>query len=109
MTPGPWRWMNTTSLVGDHGRRPAVLTGIDLRQRDGDGRLRELDIDSDDARLIEAAPDLLACVEAELALHDKMDVEQRDRDPVVYGIRQQFHGKRIAAARAAVAKARGVR
>lgn len=59
-TPGPWRWMNSNSLVGDHGRRPAVLTGVDIRQRGEDGRLRSLEVDSSDARLIAAAPDLLA-------------------------------------------------
>jgi hypothetical protein len=25
-TPGPWRWMSSSALVGDHGRRPVVIT-----------------------------------------------------------------------------------
>lgn len=25
-TPGPWRWLNTDSLVADHGKRNAIIT-----------------------------------------------------------------------------------
>ncbi len=65
-TPGPWRWLDSRSLVGDHGRRPAVLTARENRQRDAaTSLLVEFDPDSPDANLIAAAPDLLdACVSA---------------------------------------------
>jgi hypothetical protein len=61
-TKGPWRWMSDQALVGDHGRRPVVLTGGadgSLLTRGEDGRLRDLAADEANARLIAAAPDLL--------------------------------------------------
>jgi hypothetical protein len=53
--------MNFETLVGDHGRRPVVLTNspIGLATRDNDGRLCNLSPDHPNARLIAAAPDLL--------------------------------------------------
>jgi hypothetical protein len=62
-TPGPWRWLGNHSLVGNHGRRPAVLTARELKQRNpADGLLVDFDPESPDAPLMEAAPSLLAAV-----------------------------------------------
>jgi len=63
-TPGPWRWMNNEALVADHGRRRAILTADGFETCGDDGRLRPLDIDEPNARLIAAAPDLLTFVRA---------------------------------------------
>ncbi len=59
-TPGPWRWLGP-SLIGDHGRRPAILCGgqAGVVTRGEDGRLRPIEGDDPNARLIAAAPDLL--------------------------------------------------
>jgi hypothetical protein len=43
-TPGPWRWMNRRTLVGDHGPRPVVLAcdgKMEIRHKDS-GMLVEL-------------------------------------------------------------------
>lgn len=80
-TPGPWRWIDTDSLVGDHGKRPVVLSPcveslgqyamIGTRAA-GSGLLRRLYPDDPNAALIAAAPtalrELLAyCEELERA------------------------------------------
>lgn len=65
-TPGPWRWMNEEALVADYGRRRAILTSnwtaFGLQTCGEDGLLRTLDIHEPNARLMAAAPDLLAVV-----------------------------------------------
>lgn len=72
-TSGPWRWLSGESLVGDHSHRPVVLTARDLRMRNEEGRLVPNNPDGADARLIEAAPDLLAALEAVAALAIECD------------------------------------
>ncbi len=58
---GPtWHWLGNYSLVSNYGRRPAVLTGRDLKQCDpATGLLKPFDPESLDGRLIATAPDLL--------------------------------------------------
>ncbi len=68
-TPGPWRWMNNEALVADHGQRRAILTAEGLQTCGGDGRLRLLDIDEPNARLIALAPDLYDALKR-LVVHD---------------------------------------
>jgi hypothetical protein len=91
-TPGPWRWLSADTLVGDHGHRPVVLTrwrkGLAQRDPEG-GLLRTFDPDSPDARLIAAAPDLLAALKVVTNTDDHADPEVR------------------ATVRAAIAKAEG--
>ena len=68
-TPGPWAWQSFgcgNLLIAQHGRRPVVLGAItDLEKHcapamNKDGRLELVDPDHPNARLIAAAPDLLA-------------------------------------------------
>lgn len=72
-TPGPWAWqrLGELCLVGQHGRRPIVLTTLQrnaqLCVRDERGVLKPLDPDHPDARLIAAAPDLLEAARAAVA------------------------------------------
>lgn len=62
-TPGPWRWMGPNVLVGDHGHRPVVLTSRGpITTRTEGGRLGDLLPEHPNARLIAAAPDLLAAL-----------------------------------------------
>lgn len=66
-TPGPWRWMTAETLVGDHGRRPVVLTTTPLgglATGGNDGLLGRLSAEHPNARLIAAAPDLLKTTRA---------------------------------------------
>jgi len=65
-TPGPWRWMNAETLVGDHGRRPVVLTisPNGLATRATDGRLCILNAEHPNGRLIAAAPEGLELAKA---------------------------------------------
>ena len=66
-TPGPWAWRKVGKdyvLWGDHGHRPIVLDGKSLRVRNFDRCVMvPLEDDHPDARLIAAAPDLLAALE----------------------------------------------
>lgn len=76
MTPAPWRWIGKGAracLVGFHGRRPVVIDSISgedwgartiLAQRNGNGVLVPFDPDSDDGRVMAAAPELLAALRA---------------------------------------------
>lgn len=65
-TKGPWRWLGRDNLVGDHGRRPAVIGasrdehGNPCMRQQVDGRMVMFDPASADGKLIAAAPDLLA-------------------------------------------------
>jgi hypothetical protein len=66
-TPGPWRWMNDDTLVADHGRRRVIVTGGNcgaLQTCGSNGLLRHHSAEDENARLIAAAPDLLAVVRA---------------------------------------------
>lgn len=70
-TPAPWRWLSNDTLMGDHGRRPIVLTSrTPMKQRDERGLLVEFDPNSADGRLIAAAPDGFAAAELALAWID---------------------------------------
>lgn len=79
-TPGPWRWLNADTLMGDHGHRPIVLTSdhssrSTMLERREDGLLHPLDVDGPNARLIAAAPDLLAAVRRFLAMFGDCDAQ----------------------------------
>lgn len=63
-TPAPWYWLGNHSLVGGAGKRPAVLTGRDLRQNNpATGLLVPFDPMSEDGRTLAAAPALRAFAE----------------------------------------------
>ena len=110
-TPGPWRWVrdgNTWMLVAAHSGQPTVLAITDdkladLRgdvaewesrptsftvlvqlaaRLDGPARLVPLTPDHPDARLIEAAPDLLAMLEDVVLLIDCLGVDRKTRKAV---------------------------
>lgn len=78
-TPGPWRWISSDTLVGDHGRRPVVLCTVtgDLEGRGPGGALVEFDPKSVDARLIAAAPELLAALRALSGIHGSTLLSKR--------------------------------
>ena len=58
-TPGPWRWLDGNSLMGDHSNRPIILSARGMLSRNSDGFLKTNNPESPDCRLIAAAPDLL--------------------------------------------------
>jgi hypothetical protein len=73
-TPGPWRWLDEATLVGDHGYRPVVLTPVRrslpaMGTRGESGLIEPMSLDHPNARLIAAAPELLK------ALRDMLDAE----------------------------------
>lgn len=70
-TKGPWRWLSKETLVGDHGRRPVVLSANpkgQLVQRNEDGLLRPVDLDHPDMKAIAGAGRLIEAVETFLLL-----------------------------------------
>ena len=108
-TPGPWRWMNPEALVADYGPRRAILTAGSLFAEHtlltcgDDGRLRPLDIDEPNARLIAAAPELLtALILCRSCLNEEI-IAAGDLDhPTI-----RAHAKAAEQAAAAIAKAEG--
>lgn len=104
-TPGPWRWFDRATLVGDHGDRPVVLAAVgdSLRQRSVANWLVSLDLESPDARLIVAAPELLnvlrGCAAAIEALIEERPAFAAKR------VGSTTLGNHLAAARAIVARA----
>lgn len=64
-TPGPWRWLNDSTLVADYGRRRPVLcakdegSGLEQYNRDPYSVIGPFDPQSPDARLIAESPVLL--------------------------------------------------
>jgi len=59
-TDGPWRWLDGNNLMGDHGKRPIILSAQRLYARTPDGTMRPNDPKLPDALLIAAAPMLYA-------------------------------------------------
>lgn len=91
-TPGPWEITAANVL----GRMATVIDGICIVL--GHGR-----IPNANARLIAAAPDLLAALEAaEAAIMDEVNASDGEDHPVI-----RAHAKVAAEARAAIAKATG--
>lgn len=128
-TPGPWYWHEDSAgrvslrtpnrgnlIVMDFARkgmndaapRLAVWDGMKSgapRERHG-GILEPFNAEHPDARLIAAAPDLLAACKAWEDYFDRLDAESDPTDAMVI-VRRQFHAKRLDATRAAIAKAEG--
>lgn len=70
-TKADWRWMNKSTLVGDHGHRPVILMANrkgQLVQRGPDGLLVEIDPEHPDMKAIAGSGRLLAAVEAFMKL-----------------------------------------
>lgn len=103
-TPRPWQWAacgNPWFLWGAHGRRPVVLdqhSGT-LRLRSREGLMVPFYAEHPDARLIEAAPDLLDALLAIGVLPDGWCCCPSDRRE------DREHVGECAAARTAIAKA----
>lgn len=108
-TSGPWRWLGNHSLVGDHGRRPAVLTARDLKQRGPDGLLVPFDPESPDGRLMAAAPDLLAELETAVRIIEEAKPGSFDNGNAAYGTDEGdvLTGRWLAAAKQLIRKTRG--
>lgn len=118
-TPGPWKWYDFGGELilhsAEHGRPVVLRAGMDnslggwdppgrtmLYARNDEGRLVPLTPDHPDARLIAAAPDLLAALQMLLksAAHDNSEAGPAVRDWLV-------NSPVIDVVRAAIARARG--
>lgn len=63
-TPGPWRWLNGNTLMGDHGNRPIILSAACLHERKAsDGRMGPLDPTGPNANLIALAPTMFSLLQ----------------------------------------------
>lgn len=116
-TPGPWEvWVghaevyagpakeNTERSIRGHRRVVAEASEHDDDESDGDGVDYEREAN---ARLISAAPDLLAALEEQVAEFDKRLREYVENDdPGIAEIAMAHHGARMDRARAAIAKAK---
>lgn len=91
-TPGPWKAEDNMS--NEHKGKGWIVRGVDGKPLTGWGSITTTEAN---ARLIAAAPDLLAVCEAELEVYDGMDRSRLRVETLA----------RIAALRAAIAKARG--
>ena len=89
-TPGPWKWDNHGDLRGK-GRNAVINPGL---RRDVLSAVNY----EEDARLIAAAPDLLAALEGVL---EAMEETRASRRPL------QVSADDVALIRAAIAKAKG--
>lgn len=98
-TPGPWRWLDRYTLMGDHGSRPIILTGCDMLARNDEygNKLMPLDTSAPNARLIAAAPEVTAMLERLLDGILRLPEIPATLSPLD-----------IEHARAAIAKAKGV-
>jgi hypothetical protein len=112
-TPGPWRWLGGYALIGDHGKRPCILAPLRSRAEPGNyklgfrndrGTLEAVDAfdDHPDARLIAAAPELLAACKT---LFEELTM-RFDGAP---DSRTRWMGEHVERLRAAIAKAEGSR
>jgi hypothetical protein len=101
-TPGPWHaWQQPI------GEEWAVTTDADVPPYGMPVRVADKIETAANARLIAAAPELLASVVEEVEYFDSL---MASLDPGDVGLREasmRHHGPRIARARAAVAKAKG--
>ncbi len=119
-TPGPWHFDKELSgewsdelddmdytkgyvrsiRAGDDARAPSICGTCDGCNP----------ITPENARLIAAAPDLLAALEEQVAEFDKRCAEYRSvGDEGIAAMAELHHGKRMDRARAAIAKARGAK
>ncbi len=79
-TKADWRWMNKSTLVADHGRRPVVLAADEngkLVQRGPEGILVEIDPKHPDMQAIAGSARLIAAVESFLKLRTSIFPEVR--------------------------------
>ena len=99
-TPGPWRSLNFGTEVRTEDMRTAVASlGMGYDHEDGDGRRTA------NARLIAAAPDLLAALRALVEVAE--GYEKSDTEAAEDSGEEPYVAPRIKAARSAIARATG--
>lgn len=105
-TPGPWEVDDCGNICGQGAALAQVFGAEDfpcIPEEDYDDVNLEC---AANARLIAAAPDLLAACQSWVSYFDQLQRLCEPGDPLNVA-RQQFHGERVNRTRAAIAKAAG--
>lgn len=110
-TPGPWAWQlfgDTYSLTAQHGIREQIISAIPHGQMkypvvamNNDGRLRDVDPQHPNARLIETAPKLLETLQSSNELIVKAQLTANEK------AKSELLKKAIEIQLAAISKALG--